>query len=230
MDFLKFKKKRDEPLDLPMPTSDMQPTGQGPPVEQVSMMRQQGYTDNQIAQALQSQGYEQNQIYDAMGQVPTYANSMETGMSNYGEQYKDYSQTQSSPSFTPSSQSFSAPMSFDDERIQEVAEAIIDEKWEDFVKDIKKVIEWKEKSEERLTRIEQQILDMRMGIDALTKSILSKIQGYDQNIVDVGTEIKAMEKVFQKVLPSLTENVNKLERMSKGYSEPKGFSDPFMRR
>ena len=48
---------------------------------------------------------------------------------------------------------------------------------------------------------------------------MSKISAYDQNIVDVGTEIKAMEKVFQKVLPNLTENVNKLDRITKGYKD-----------
>mgnify|MGYP001564374217 FL=1 len=82
--------------------------------------------------------------------------------------------------------------------------------------DIKKVIEWKDRSEDRLAKIEQQIIDLRMTIDSLTKSIVSKISTYDQNITDVGTEIKAMEKVFQKVLPTLTESVNKLDRMAKG--------------
>ena len=45
--------------------------------------------------------------------------------------------------------------------------------------------------------------------------MMGKISSYDQNLVDVGTEIKAMEKVFQKVLPNLTESVNKLDRMTK---------------
>ena len=44
---------------------------------------------------------------------------------------------------------------------------------------------------------------------------MGKISQYDSNITDVGTEIKAMEKVFQKILPNLTENVNKLDRMTK---------------
>ena len=61
---------------------------------------------------------------------------------------------------------------------------------------------------------------MRLSIDSLTKGMVSKISSYDQNIVDVGVEIKAMEKVFQKVLPNLTESVNKLERMTKDYREP----------
>ena len=60
---------------------------------------------------------------------------------------------------------------------------------------------------------------MKLSMDSLTKSIMTKISNYDQNIVDVGTEMKAMEKVFQKVLPTLTENVNKLDRMAKGYKE-----------
>ena len=48
----------------------------------------------------------------------------------------------------------------------------------------------------------------------------SKVSEYDKNITDVGIEIKAMEKVFEKVLPSLTENVNKLDRLAKS-SKPK---------
>jgi len=40
------------------------------------------------------------------------------------------------------------------------------------------------------------------------------------DLVEFYKEVKAMEKVFQKVLPSLTESVNKLDRMTKGYKEP----------
>jgi hypothetical protein len=38
---------------------------------------------------------------------------------------------------------------------------------------------------------------------------------YDKNLLDVGTEIKAMEKVFQKVLPELTSSVQELGRITK---------------
>ena len=101
-----------------------------------------------------------------------------------------------------------------------MAEAIIDEKWDEVAKDIRKVIEWKDKSEDRIAKLEQQLIDIRLSIDSLAKSVMSKVSAYDQNIVDVGTEIKAMEKVFQKVLPTLTESVNKLDRMTKGVKEP----------
>ena len=113
------------------------------------------------------------------------------------------------------------PATIDEERIQEIAESIIDEKWDELAVDIRKVVEWKERSEERITKIEQQLLDMKISIDSLTKSIMGKISSYDQNIIDVGTEIKAMEKVFQKVLPTMTESVNRLERATKNISSQK---------
>lgn len=225
MAFFKLKKKKDESLDMPVPAPEAIHPVQSSPIEQVLMMKQQGYTNNQIIQTLQSQGFNATQIYEAINQAGLSTNyqspqQLELGTPEYGESYGQQMGPQPQPfqPFQPLPPQPQAPasMSIDEERIQEVAEAIIDEKWEELAKDIKKVIEWKEKSEDRISKIEQQILDLRMSIDSLTKNIMSKISAYDQNIVDVGTEIKAMEKVFQKVLPTLTESVNKLERMTKG--------------
>ena len=102
------------------------------------------------------------------------------------------------------------------EEIEEIAESIIDEKWKEFEEDIKKIIDWKDKTEARINQMDQQIKDLAASLNSLHKNIINKVSDYDRNLIDVGTEIKAMEKVFQKVLPSLTENINKLERMAKG--------------
>ena len=230
MAFFKFgKKKKDEQLDMPMPSPEMQATPQTPasPIEQVLMMKQQGYTNNQIVQTLQSQGYNTNQIFDAINQAGLSGGfeaapeqPQETGMQDYGQQSYEQQPFQQQYQFQPTPHEIKAPASIDEERIQEVAEAIIDEKWEAIAKDIKRMIDWKESSENRLAKLEQQMIDLRLSIDSLTKSMISKISAYDQNIVDVGTEVKAMEKVFQKVLPTLTESVNKLDRMAKGAKEP----------
>ncbi|RMF05574.1 hypothetical protein D6764_04340 [Candidatus Woesearchaeota archaeon] len=55
---------------------------------------------------------------------------------------------------------------------------------------------------------------MKSEFDSLHRGVLGKIGEYDQNIVNIGTEIKAMERVFQKVLPVFTENVNELNRVT----------------
>lgn len=225
MAFFKLgKKKKEEPLDIPaqFPEFQQQVPPAASPIEQVLMMRQQGYTDNQIIQALQGQGYNTNQVYDAINQANLSAGFQappQEEIPDYGQSYEQYPQQQSFQGLQPPRETQSTS-SIDEEKIQEVAEAIIDEKWEELVKDIKKVIEWKDRTEDRIAKLEQQIIDLRMNIDSLTKGIMAKVSSYDQNIVDVGTEVKAMEKVFQKVLPSLTESVNKLDRMAKGYKEP----------
>ena len=84
------------------------------------------------------------------------------------------------------------------------------------MKDVKKVTEWKGTMEARLDQIEQQVKDTRASMDNMQKAIFGKISDYDKSITNVGTEIKAMEKVFQQVLPSLTESVSRLDRMTKG--------------
>ncbi len=104
--------------------------------------------------------------------------------------------------------------SFETQRIEELAEAIIDEKWNEIVRSINKIIDWKERVEARVTKMEQQLDDMNKNFDLLHKGVLGKISEYDRNLTNVGAEIKAMDKVFQKVLPSLTENVAELSRIT----------------
>jgi uncharacterized protein (DUF433 family) len=109
-----------------------------------------------------------------------------------------------------------APAGYEAQRIEELAEAIIDEKWNEIVRSINKIIDWKERVEARVTKMEQQLDDMQRNFDMLHKGVLGKISDYDQNLQNVGAEIKAMDKVFQKVLPSLTESVSELGRITTG--------------
>ncbi len=101
------------------------------------------------------------------------------------------------------------------ERIEEIAEAIIDEKWNDLVKTINKIIDWKDRTENVIVKIQSDFENLRKDYDNLTKGVLGKVGEYNQNISNIGVEIKAMEKVFEKVLPLFTENVHTLDRITK---------------
>lgn len=181
----------------------------GSPVEQIMTLKQQGMDNNQIIQEMEKQGYDSTQIFDVLNQV---------SMANPGTAPE---QPQNAPQPYFSGQQFSdqtpeaIDLSGNKEQIEEIAEAIIDEKWKEFEEDVRVIINWKEKTEIRMNQLAQQIKDVTDSVNNLQKSIVNKISQYDRNLTDVGTEIKAMEKVFQKVLPSLTENVNKLERIAK---------------
>ena len=191
----------------------------GLPTDQVMMMKQQNYTDDQIIQNLQSQGYNSSQIFDAINQanIGGYAPGEMPGP-EMPEEMADYGAEQM-PQPEPTEQQWAPQQEMQpessNERIEEVAEAIIDEKWKELTADINKVVDWKDKTEQRITKLEQQLIDLKSNLESLHRSLIGKINQYDENITDVGTEIKAMEKVFQKVLPTLTENVNRLERISK---------------
>ncbi len=141
------------------------------------------------------------------------------GMPQYQQQPMDMQNQGYSSQQIYSQQDQQEPL--DEQRIEEITEAIIDEKWNEFLKDINKMIEWKERTESRLVRIEQDIKNLKGSFEALHKGVLGKISEYDQNLVEVGTEIKAMEKVFQKILPTFTENVNKLSRLTDNISPKK---------
>jgi len=199
-----FGKKKEEEM----------PAAPGNPIDQVVVLRQRGMGNDQIIQELERQGYNSSQIFDALNQASLMGPNPGIDQSqNFPQQ--DFSQEQFMPSQQPIGQDQQLQPQIDKDQIEEVAEAIIDEKWKEFEEDLKVIIDWKEKTESKMNRLEQELADLAATINSLNKSMMGKISEYDKNISSVGTEIKAMEKVFEKVLPSLTENVNKLERMSK---------------
>ncbi len=188
----------------------------GIPINQVMALKQKGVNNDQIIPELERQGYNSSQIFDALNQVNISGGNAGQEPPNLSIPQPDFPQEQ--PYTSPEQRLEPTPPPqelINKEQIEEIAEAIIDEKWKEFEEDVKIIVDWKEKTETKIGQIEQQIKDLTNSLNNLHKSIISKISGYDRNITDVGTEMKAMEKVFQKILPSLTENVNKLDRMTK---------------
>lgn len=192
----------------------------GSPIEQIMTLKQQGMVNDQIVQELERQGYNSSQIFDALNQVNMQGTNAGPEQPPGYESSQDFSYERPPGPPEPQMQEVKED-SLSREEIEEIAESIIDEKWKEFEKDVRAIIEWKEKTEVRINHLDQQIKDLASSLNTLHKNTIDKISDYDKNISEVGTEIKAMEKVFQKILPSLTENVNKLERMAKGTKSKK---------
>jgi DNA-binding transcriptional MerR regulator len=195
-----------------MPLFAPKKRGEGPganiPVEEVLRLRQQGLSNNQIVEALQRNGFKSHQIFDAMNQA-----DMRSGSPQPGYEYEE------PPAF---SEEEYEPLSFeqerpstDDGRIEEIAEAIIDEKWQELKKDVMKIVDWKTAIEARLTSVEESLKSLKENFQQLQKGVLERVSDYDQSLSEVGTQIKAMENVFKQVLPKLSDNVNELSRIVK---------------
>jgi len=100
---------------------------------------------------------------------------------------------------------------------EELIETIIEEKWNELIKDINKIINWKNKTEEKVLKMEQQMKDLKDQFDELHRAVIGKIGEYDKNILNVGAEVKAMEKVFSNVLPVFVNNVKELNEITKKF-------------
>lgn len=165
----------------------------GLPIDQVRAFKQQGLSNDQIIQSLQRDGFTSAQIFEALNQV-------EMGSSS----------PTSRPPVPPAPQ----PQSAQGVSTEELVEAIIDEKWNELVKDITAIIEWKNQAQSVIASLQQQINDLKDQFDKVHQALIGKINEYDKNILDVGAEVKAMEKVFSKVLPVFTENVAQLTKIT----------------
>lgn len=188
----------------------------GIPLEQVRTMKAQGYDNSQIIQSLQRDGYTSSQIADALNQLDLQP------ASDFGNKGLFAAEPQGMPSEDMSAPAPTAEFQehvteqhaeYGGSETEELVETIIDEKWNELVKDINKIIDWKNSAENKVVALETQFRDLKQQFERLHQAVLGKIGEYDKNILGVGAELKAMEKVFSKVLPAFTDNVSELSRI-----------------
>lgn len=178
------------------------------PIDQIIAMKAQGYSNNQIIQTLQRDGYTSSQIFDAMSQ----SEMAPTGGPEMQESPMPMGASAPLPEMSFGQMPVQAPVSSGTS--EEMIEAIIDEKWNELVRDINKVIEWKAKADAKLMGMEQQMTALKEQFDKLHQALIGKIGDYDKHMLEVGAELQAMEKVFSKVLPTFVDNVNELGRIT----------------
>jgi hypothetical protein len=189
------------------------------PVDDVLQLREQGLTDALIAEELKNRGYNQKQVAQALSQADLAAGSgagmtaPEAESSAYGG-YGNVSQ----PLAQASASQFSPQASFGDsnlyERMEEIVENMIDEKWDELLAEVKKIVEWKESIEEKQVQIINDLEKLKEDFTVLHQGVLGKLEDYDTQMRDVGTELKAVGRVFKDVVPEFVENVKELKSMT----------------
>ncbi len=100
------------------------------------------------------------------------------------------------------------------EQIQEIAEAIIEEKWQEANAKIGDIALWKDRVDSDLTAIKQEILRTQDHFKNLQSAVLGKVTEYNKNILDINSEMKALEKVMEKIIQPLTTNVKELGKIT----------------
>lgn len=191
-------------------------------LEQIKQLKKQNLSNNQIIQNLQGQGFKPHEIFDGLNQID--AEPQATGQpmpepaptpqktqpmpQQYQQPTPQYQQPQQYP--VPQQE-----LSIQREDIEEIVEEIIDEKWEDLITSVEKIVEWKETLESEIANSKKEIEDMKKEFSELRQGMIGQLSSYQQNMNDVGTELKAMQKVFKQSIPELADKISDLDRLSK---------------
>ncbi len=154
-------------------------------IQQIAQWLKMGYSEQQITTTLTHQGFQLQDITDAIAKAKQL-------------QYSNILNTSQST-----------------ENIEEIVDSVVEEKWTDLIKVVDEFKSWKESMEQRMLKIETEIKDVKENFKNLQEGVIGKIGEYDDHLVKIGSNVKAIEKVFQRIIPVFVENVNELDRIVK---------------
>lgn len=100
------------------------------------------------------------------------------------------------------------------DQIEELIEAVVEEKWRSLIENFGNIGLWKNKIQTEVSSIKQELMRVENRLEDLQKAVLGKVDSYDKHIVEVNSEIKALEKVFQKIMDPLTTNIKELNKIT----------------
>lgn len=106
------------------------------------------------------------------------------------------------------------PAQLDREIINRIVESVIDERWQEIVSNLGDLSIWKSELDGELSSIKQEMIRIDQRFNNLQRGILGRVDEYNQNIVNINTEMKALEKVFEKIIDPLTSNIKELNKIT----------------
>jgi hypothetical protein len=99
------------------------------------------------------------------------------------------------------------------EDIEQIAENIIDEKFESLNIEVQKFEKWKTVIDTKVKDLSDNVKKIDARVSDTQKSIMTKVSDYNKSIKDVDVELKALTRVFEKVMPTFTTNVKELSKI-----------------
>lgn len=183
---------------------------------EVTQLRSQGLTDQQIVDEMKSKGVHEAQVISAL-------NKLSGGAQDTGMEETPMTNVPPGPEQAPMPSGPVPPMPSSApspenlyERVEEITESMIDEKWDELIAEVRKIIEWKEKIEQQNQKMNADLQKLKEDFTTLHQAVLGKVEEYDSKMREVGTELKAVGKVFKDVIPVFTENVKELKGVTEG--------------
>ena len=194
------------------------------------ILTQQGYENQQIYNSMtkaeseegmqnQANSVFQNQNSNQLNKYPSEVQPFQQP-SQSQQQFNDFQQPQYVPHRDVESyqqQDLSSSKDIFDQKqidkIEELTEAIIDERWTELMNNIQKIVDWKNRSEERIITLEKSFSELKDDFKRLELAIVGRIKEYDQNLEETLGNVKALNMVFKQILPQFSLDIKSLHRI-----------------
>mgnify|MGYP001596338114 CR=1 FL=1 len=195
-------------------------------------MKEKGMDNSTIIDELKNRGHSSRDIYDSLDKDnEQYSSDLEPP--SPGEKKQSFSTLPSSQSMDEEEQEWNnkendqmmgPPMSDNTpqqipqrqniEQIEEIAEAIVEEKLQEFSSTIGDINVWKERVNSEISAIKQEVIRIRNQLENLQIGMLGKVEGYNKSVLTMSSEMKALSKVMEKIIEPLSMNVKELSRIT----------------
>jgi len=107
----------------------------------------------------------------------------------------------------------------DIETIEEITEEIVAEKFSEVKTKLDNIFSFKEIIENRVKNIEERIKRIESSLDKLQAAFIGKVNEFDKDIKNLGSEMRAVHGAFSKILDPLVDNVKELGRITEKIKE-----------
>ena len=125
------------------------------------------------------------------------------------EQYQQQEQYPPQQAYPQQSQSYGD--------MQALVEQIIEEKWQAAMKDMGDVRVFKARVSDDMEAVKQELVRTQKRLEDLQVAVMGKVKDYSDGVVKIGSDMKALEKGFTKIMEPLTLNVKELGRISEEF-------------
>ena len=202
---------------------------EGIPVQKVVSLRSQGMSNESIIQTLRGENFSFPQIRDAIQQADIKSNVSASPATPVPATQAPRPATSaprpvSRPAVAPAVKPVGTPsprpvlpsgrmVNVDLDQIQRIMEEIIEEKWDESEKDINSLKEWKAGIEAKLKEFDSRFNEFNSRIEALNTVLGQKAENFNETMQNVDTEIKALEKALNKLVPTLSDNISELKNL-----------------
>jgi len=100
------------------------------------------------------------------------------------------------------------------ESIEEIAEAVIAEKWEEFKSKVGDITEFKTHVETRLKELNDRLKRVEIALDRINAAILTKMEEQESSVKNLTREVEGLENTLTKIINPLVSSVKELKEIT----------------